>query len=642
MPGASWTTHEQTVWLKSKMDGFRLSQLQGSVSAYLNQLCLEWFVKWPEVGIHFKDSTTGIPLTEAELTSDQIKELGKLVKQRKGQLRSYCYRGASSAGRARHTQFTKTITKLMATSTARTRGPTAVEHFLQTDYKEDSSIKEEVAAQVENEASKVMAARGEAYVMQMEEQAKAECRRRAERAKCELEGLRNPSDSLKLQYIEGLGGVAGQLLETIFETTGWHGSIYLGGPDPRANGDVRVFSFHHGKGSTGFTFRDSLPDHTKRIVEPFTMFLKGAFATSATSAPPEVLEHIDVFSGVDTFDPTPLTFDPIPPTTSDSVPIVEGGGVSIHPAENELRTMIHPTSHGPHEYTFPNSSFDSGFYESLNPYLSLPEPEPDTESGLPILPPFLSQNSPDTPITAWKKDLDAGRITSFSPPRLSATFARVASHSPSGRGKTIPRARPVTLGKAKAPSIYDHLCDSTSTSPRAPPAVPVSTVPMVPAVPVPATRGSASPTPPPSASATLTANTSAPPATPAVSPFASAAPATHGSATPATPAADVPPFAYPPTSPTAVAPVADVSPSASPPTTTIDLAPKAPVSNMSTSIEMCPASTTVDQTTEEVQPFDDVLNQSFRRGSRMRLPSTCLTDANKIGGTSKRSRKSVA
>lgn len=66
------------------MDGFHLSQLQNTVSAYLNQLCLEWFVKWPEVGIHFKDSTTGIPRMEAELTSDHTKELSKLVKQRKG------------------------------------------------------------------------------------------------------------------------------------------------------------------------------------------------------------------------------------------------------------------------------------------------------------------------------------------------------------------------------------------------------------------------------------------------------------------------------------------------------------------------------------------------------------------------------
>lgn len=37
-------------------------------------------------------------------------------------------------------------------------------------------------------------------------------------------------------------------------------------------------SFHHGQGSTEFTFRDSLPDHTKQIVDPFMMFLKGALS----------------------------------------------------------------------------------------------------------------------------------------------------------------------------------------------------------------------------------------------------------------------------------------------------------------------------------------------------------------------------
>lgn len=86
--------------------------------------------------------------------------------------------------------------------------------------------------------------------------------------------------------------MVGQLLDAIHEMTGWHGSVYLGGPDPRVNGEVRVFryvhldtffacsnlySFHHGKGFSGFNFRDTLPDHHGRIVEPFTAFLKGAF-----------------------------------------------------------------------------------------------------------------------------------------------------------------------------------------------------------------------------------------------------------------------------------------------------------------------------------------------------------------------------
>jgi hypothetical protein len=90
-----------------------------------------------------------------------------------------------------------------------------VEHFLHTEYKEDSVVKEELVAQLKHgectkknrmsnlrtEASKSMAARGEEFVKQMEEEAKAECQRRAAKAKDELEGLRNPSDALKLQYV---------------------------------------------------------------------------------------------------------------------------------------------------------------------------------------------------------------------------------------------------------------------------------------------------------------------------------------------------------------------------------------------------------------------------------------------------------
>lgn len=75
--------------------------------------------------------------------------------------------------------------------------------------------------------------------------------------------------------------MVGQLLDVIHETTGWHGSVYLGGPDPRVNGEVRVFSFHHGKGATCFNFRETLADHHARIVEPFTAFLKGAFSSKS-------------------------------------------------------------------------------------------------------------------------------------------------------------------------------------------------------------------------------------------------------------------------------------------------------------------------------------------------------------------------
>lgn len=82
MPGASWMSREQSTWLSEKMDGFRLSQLQGNVSTYFSEVNAQWFVKWPEAAVHFKDET-GIGLTEEQLSKEQHVTLGHHLKQRK-------------------------------------------------------------------------------------------------------------------------------------------------------------------------------------------------------------------------------------------------------------------------------------------------------------------------------------------------------------------------------------------------------------------------------------------------------------------------------------------------------------------------------------------------------------------------------
>jgi hypothetical protein len=90
MPGMSWMTREQSIWLKSKLDGFRLSQLQGEVAAYLANTNREWFEKWPA---HFKDDhstgPTGLSPTEDQLTQEQIDRLGHHIKLRQAVSVSY-------------------------------------------------------------------------------------------------------------------------------------------------------------------------------------------------------------------------------------------------------------------------------------------------------------------------------------------------------------------------------------------------------------------------------------------------------------------------------------------------------------------------------------------------------------------------
>lgn len=88
-----------------------------------------------------------------------------------------------------------------------------MEHFIHTEYQSGTLVKEEIEAHLKNgeytrqnrmsglraEAVKAMAARGEEYVKKMELEAKTECERRAEKAKAELDALRNPDESARVQ-----------------------------------------------------------------------------------------------------------------------------------------------------------------------------------------------------------------------------------------------------------------------------------------------------------------------------------------------------------------------------------------------------------------------------------------------------------
>lgn len=77
MPGATWTTPEQKVFLEQYYNPFLKAQLQGTVSQFWIPLYAEWFKKWPEVNEMFKGQTVPVPLSE-----EQNVELGKAVDTR--------------------------------------------------------------------------------------------------------------------------------------------------------------------------------------------------------------------------------------------------------------------------------------------------------------------------------------------------------------------------------------------------------------------------------------------------------------------------------------------------------------------------------------------------------------------------------
>jgi hypothetical protein len=350
------------------------------------------------------------------------------------------------------------------------------------------------------------------------------------------------------------------------------------------------------------------------MVEPFTMFLKGAFgqygylfilncalilSLAATASPKQVPAEnsTDCVDALDSAQIIPSSDHPVYSSSapaqalpSISIPVTFDRTASIQPDE-QLPTTVIPHG-GLVDVSFSGHDFD--FYSSLNPSFlmdtsgSLPEhsldlPEDDTalipeQSHQQTLPAYPFQDGPDSPITAWNKDVDSGQLYIFSPPRLRA-LARIASQSPSRGDRKKPCARPVVPGRIQGPSLHDWPCDSASDV-----------------------------APEPFAAAYAPAMPASPMFGPPVIDNTSMAPST----TTPVPPAPAPPSAVTPT------PASHVASISAPPACT------------GASVEL---SGTLHQQMEDVQPFNELINQPdpVRRSGRTRLPSTRLTDTNNVG-----------
>ncbi|KAG2339221.1 hypothetical protein BDR05DRAFT_951287 [Suillus weaverae] len=484
------------------------------------------------------------------------------------------------------TQFTKTIKKWMGSSADYTRGPSAVEHFMHTEYHAGSSVKEEITSHMKNgeytqqncmstlrmEAAKSMTARVDKYVKKMELEARMECECHAKKVKAKLSALCNPNGSTHLQYIEGLGTVVGQLLKTIQETTGWYGSIYLGGPDPCVGGEVHVFSFHHEKGSTGLNFRKTLPDHHACIVEPFTTFLKGGFTTQPL---PQLLpQQPDTNSIL----PDLAKLLPLDSQLSHSItPSVDFGHSAMQyphlfsAEQNMIPNEIHQSSQ---DYTALDQAFDESlgllsfsskpFAMSDNTLYIIAAEDNIKASQQSLLMPFYpSHKDPDSPISSWNREHVSGRIQLpvFSPPLF------LEHHCSSCIREPIEQHR-------EASSVLSPCFGGITVIP--PSSIPPPVVPSLPPV----------------------------PASPLMTPTLPLA------------APTLPPMPLDPSEAPAVAPTPQAAsePPQPPPTTICSLS---------------------SQITE---PPEDILNHTIRRSCCVHVPSTHLMETNNIG-TQNRARK---
>ncbi|KIJ10068.1 hypothetical protein PAXINDRAFT_16913 [Paxillus involutus ATCC 200175] len=475
--GAKWTSKEQHEFLSSKKSDFMKAQLQLTLKMFWSTVSYEFFEKWPEINERFPG------VTHKCLAADQQQALGKFVEARKGQIRSWFYRTQREESKARATDFSKCITKIMGSTTKGTRRPSAVEMFMRmeefvkvreaSEEALESSISSEIAstskpkktgpgiAAMKKLAKAELSSQSDEFKSDMINRAKEECKRRADVAQAELEALRNPDIAQCVKAIEGLGGMFGQLLETVFEATGWHASVYVGGPDPQVKGDICVYSFHHGQALTGSTFRESLPNHHERVVKPFTMFLQALFpgsnasqegtplpslstASSATTTPGTPLPSLSTTSSVTTT-PAPTAVD-TPATTAPSTLTITPPSMTV-----PLPTIPSPT-YAPYAQVgstllpdllpqTPSASAKTQYQVDVNAF---PESELD-EFGLPPLPADPETTEGDnnllSPISAWNRELALRQGAYTSPPRLRHTLFNTSITANISSSITVPHQR---------------------------------------------------------------------------------------------------------------------------------------------------------------------------------------------------------
>lgn len=374
----------------------------------------------------------------------------------------------------------------------------------------------------------------------------------------------------------------------------------------RIDTDNILHSFHHGKGSTGLTFREALPDHHSRLVEPFTMFLKGAFATSPDfTLPAATHASSTVATSPD------LT---LPVATHASSTVATSPDLTL-PAANMLPNEIRQ-----------DESFDNslGFLgASLEPLMMSDDTLYEGSMGASIEPPMMSDDTlytigSEEHVDSWQTSLPTlppypGQLT---PPRLRSTMARLGSGSVNRPRR--PRPRPYE-GKSK--SMYDRFGDSPPSSPVPSRATQTPSLAEVIPPPLPAAFDLPPSTSFPSAVASSpTAAQLLEPVTPSPLPaMLTTSPATSSLPTALT------------TSMTSSLPAALTTPA------TPSL-PAAPTKTTSPASKASQVPAPITSSPRMRMPLEDIPNQSVRRSSRTHVPSTRLAEANSIG-THKRARK---
>ncbi|KAG1724213.1 uncharacterized protein EDB91DRAFT_1087556 [Suillus paluster] len=255
--GTVWTTPEQKDFLETYYSRFLLVQLQAKVSQYWDPIYLEWFKRWPEEDVVFKNT----PASDSR-TDEENKVLGAALQKRRQ--------------------------KMLTNKAKGTRVDTPAEIFSTIAYKEEvqeqvqDAIKSGKLVTKQEKLSAVQKLTCEAYeAAPPEVQASCEEKVREEhKAKAAFNVQNEKSAPTNKQYATALQECTApivQFLQVIKDMTGWEWTVIGAGPDPHLGGQLNAMSYHTGVNGDGLNWKQATPKFVEKHLNPYMEFVGTLF-----------------------------------------------------------------------------------------------------------------------------------------------------------------------------------------------------------------------------------------------------------------------------------------------------------------------------------------------------------------------------
>ncbi|KAH7903085.1 hypothetical protein BJ138DRAFT_1120749 [Hygrophoropsis aurantiaca] len=293
MPPPRWTTAEQLDWLQRELPAFKQAQNDGSVNKFWEIMTHAWYKEfserknlWPPNGIPPGMSED---MGDADLPTEFAEILGSAISDRNDKLKNW-YRNNSRVKITGTNSTSKLLAKLLGQRAQGIRDLNQIEVYSKLHYEDKVKpiVESEMAAKKTVEAGERLACIKMVTAQMYKEEGedvkaavKAEMLRRNKERRSPLDSSQSPE--ARAHALRELPVLLIQFFDNLHAFTGWHFSVYMGGPDPTKGEALTCQSYHHGQTMLGHTFQGVTRDFEEQFVDPYRKFLQDVFGGKKVS-----------------------------------------------------------------------------------------------------------------------------------------------------------------------------------------------------------------------------------------------------------------------------------------------------------------------------------------------------------------------